>query len=162
MIVAKAKISSRNSSKYTAKTAGFSESRLSKAFVVLKYRTDLADLVISGAMPLDDAYDKAIESKQASLSEQAKMRRLQKNAPDLFDQVTDSRLSLLDTIGALDAREAQAKIERDRQRELNRARTQSLASVVISLTPGEETASVHAKALIETIDFEFLGAQTFR
>lgn len=71
------------------------------ALVVLDYAPDLADSVISGAMPLNDAYKVAQERKTAADSAEAQLAKLRVEAPDLADQVVEERLALREALAAL-------------------------------------------------------------
>lgn len=109
-----------------AEAAGLKAATLSKAITVEEYATDLAELVLSGARFLDDAYAEARRRKLAAESDaesdaralretNAKTARLREHAPDLADLVAEWRLSLDEAIDLLETREADARERRVRQ-----------------------------------------------
>jgi ParB-like chromosome segregation protein Spo0J len=101
----------------TAKASGISRSRIAYASVVIKEAPDLIDPVLAG-MGLDEAYEKAKDRKKDALSDEGKVKRLERNAPDLAEQVGNGKLTLTEALGALGARENEA-----REREKNRRET---------------------------------------
>ena len=86
--------------------------RISHARSVLKYAPDQADLVLSGAVSLDDAYRKAQESKNAANSVEQRFARLKSEWPDLATQVEEGRLALDEAIAAGGQREARIRAQR--------------------------------------------------
>ena len=54
-----------------------SAQRLSHARTVIKYAPDPADSVLSGATPLNEAYATAQERKQASVSTETRLAKIQ-------------------------------------------------------------------------------------
>lgn len=79
---------------------------ISRASVVLKYAPDLAEGVLAGIIPLNDAYETAQDRKKAAESSETRMADLRIDAPDLADQVAEERLTLPEALAALRAREA--------------------------------------------------------
>jgi ParB-like chromosome segregation protein Spo0J len=59
--------------------------RLSEARTVLHFAPELADQVLAGKLPLNDAYAEARARKAAAETRDEKMERLKKEAPDLAD-----------------------------------------------------------------------------
>jgi hypothetical protein len=105
-----------------AKVAGVSQGYVGHAAIVLQYCPDLAESVSRGDIALNEAYEKALTLKREAESDEGKMRRLRKQAPDLADQVTDEKLTLAEAIGALEARqyeEVQRKENLNQQRKLS-------------------------------------------
>jgi hypothetical protein len=102
-----AMVIARSGVKYLKNTGGPSKQRVSWARQVLGNAPDLVDAVLSGTQPLNDAYKVAQDRKQASKGETARLARLQAEAPDLADQVTDeqSPMTLGQAIGAYQERE---------------------------------------------------------
>jgi hypothetical protein len=94
-----------------------SRQSIAHADTVIDHAPDLADLVLSGDMALNDAYDDALENKKDAEEKRANRIRLKKLAPDLATLVDEERLSLSDAINALEARERQASEEADRNRQ---------------------------------------------
>lgn len=91
---------------------GLSGERIRQARTVLKYAPDQADLVLSGAVSLDDAYCKAQESKNAANSVEQRFARLKSEWPDLATQVEEGRLALDEAIAAGSQREARIRAQR--------------------------------------------------
>ena len=83
-----------------------SSGKLSQARTVLSYAPKLAPNVISGAMSLDQAYNKAKGEKAATENDEAKLAELRKTAPDLADLVVEERISLAAALKEIDEREA--------------------------------------------------------
>jgi len=96
---------------------------ITMAFLVFEHCQDLVGEVIRGdGKSLPEAYEKALERKRDAESDEGKMRRLRKQAPDLADQVTEEKLTLAEAIGALEARqyeEVQRKENLNQQRKLS-------------------------------------------
>lgn len=93
-------------------SAHLSYRRVQEARTVLKYAPDQADLVLSGAVSLDDAYCKAQESKNAANSVEQRFARLKSEWPDLATQVEEGRLALDEAIAAGSQREARIRAQR--------------------------------------------------
>jgi hypothetical protein len=83
MVAAKVCLFKRQPIREIEKKVGVSRGQIGYASIVLQYRADLADLVISGAMALNEAYEKAQDSKKTGESEESRTLRLQRGAPDL-------------------------------------------------------------------------------
>lgn len=88
-----------------ALTAGSSRARIKYCRQVLRWAPDLVDPVIAGAMPLDEAVQKAREQKASTESAAAQRELLRSVAPDLAARVADETLSLAEALGALRARQ---------------------------------------------------------
>jgi hypothetical protein len=71
-----------------------SKSQIVYASVVLEHAPDLADVVLAGSMPLNEAYAKAGERRANAETDQTRMGELGQNAPDLAELVTEERLPL--------------------------------------------------------------------
>ena len=93
----------------SAETAGFSQRRLNVAREVLRYSRPLAESVLKGITTLDDALAKVKAEQQYQSSDESKLARLQKSAPDLAEQVNEERLKINEAIAALQAREQEIK-----------------------------------------------------
>lgn len=115
-------------SQEVASQAGVSGSRISKASAVLDYAPELADLVISGATPLNQAYDVAKFRKQdgedaAKKAEReaaevaGRMEKLRRAEPDLADMVVEGQLTLAGAEG--EARERAEVRRKDRHSTTN-------------------------------------------
>lgn len=59
MVTAKARLLSNQTVRDAARVSGVSHARVVQSSVVLEYRSDLADDVIAGTLPLNDAYAQA-------------------------------------------------------------------------------------------------------
>lgn len=82
----------------------FSDVSISKARTVLAHAPDLADTVLSGAIPLNEAYQEALGRKKEKDSDEAQFSRLQKLDPDLANLVVEERLRLKEAVTTLDKR----------------------------------------------------------
>jgi ParB-like chromosome segregation protein Spo0J len=78
----------------TAKDAGINQQRISEAFTVLDFASDLADGVIDGTITLDAAHHQATERKRAKRFREIELQRLKETAPDLAARVAGDNLSL--------------------------------------------------------------------
>jgi len=74
---------------------------LSRARTVLRYAIDLRDPVLAGAMQLNAAADETIKRRDAVGSDEAKLRRLDAEAPDLATMVREERLTLVGALAEL-------------------------------------------------------------
>lgn len=96
----------------------FSGSRLSQARTVLRFgKEDMAPAVISGAMPLNEAYTEACRRRDAAGSKENQIAELRRIAPDLADMVEEERLSLGEARAAYDRRRAEAEAAERNKRE---------------------------------------------
>jgi len=86
-------------------TTGFSVERLKQARSVLRHSRTMAESVLKGIIPLDDALATVKREEQYQQGDEAKLARLQQAAPDLADQVNEERLKINEAIAALQARE---------------------------------------------------------
>lgn len=100
-------------SREIAERAGVSHPMVVWALAVRRY-PDLHSTVLAGGS-LKDAYDEAQERDRAEAERQAKVERLRASAADLAALVDEQRVSVDDAIAALNAREAEAFAERQRQ-----------------------------------------------
>jgi hypothetical protein len=75
------------------------------AFTVLRSTRSLAELVVKGIMPLNEALAKVRQEEQLLRSDGEKLKRLRRAAPDLAAQVIDERLKLDAAIATLDTRQ---------------------------------------------------------
>jgi hypothetical protein len=74
------------STRAAAKDAGTTHGYINHADVVLEYAPDLADAVLAGTKPLNGAYAEAQKRKADAESDDAKMKALRRDAPDLAEQ----------------------------------------------------------------------------
>lgn len=82
---------------------------LSMARTVLADSRALAEEVMSGAKFLDAAYQIAKAKLDANSAEEEKRQSVAQGAPDLYQLVQDSRMTLADALAALNERERKAK-----------------------------------------------------
>jgi ParB/RepB/Spo0J family partition protein len=140
-----------------AEEIGADRALVSRAKTVLGYALELADAVLGGATPLNEAYAIALERKKEAESTEGKMIRLREEASDLADQVTEESLTLEEALGALRARR---QAEERRLEEIRRQRDQAnrkLAQIIVLLNPGGGTPEKEADDLVELIDRETVG-----
>jgi hypothetical protein len=88
--------------------------RENEARFVLRYSRSLADLVIKGAVPLAEALATAKQRQAQSDSNEAKLRRLQLDAPDLAERVCDGSMNLDNAVAEQHAREDELREIRKR------------------------------------------------
>ena len=86
-----------------------SHTGIAKALVILQFAPDLEPLIMSGAMPLNEGYEKARERQIDANSDEALMFKLKRDAPDLANEVAEEKLSLIDAIKALEERNEQRR-----------------------------------------------------
>ncbi len=91
-----------------ASEMGVTQSRIAEATTILKHAAELADAVMAGTVPLNDAYAEAKQRKEAKASREEQAKRdardlalLRASAPDLADFVADERMSLREAIARL-------------------------------------------------------------
>lgn len=85
------------------------ENRLSQCRSVLRHSRDLAETVLSGVTPLDEALQKVVEEKTRAQGDGARMERLRRGAPDLAELVTEERMPLHEAIHVLNERESRRR-----------------------------------------------------
>lgn len=114
MAAAKTRLFLKNNQSEAAESAGTSQAQVAYADVVLDADSALADQVLAGVIPLNDAYTrvKAREKEARRLAEQRE--QLRSIAPDLDDQVSEEVLQLTE---ALDQARERDRIEKERQRD---------------------------------------------
>lgn len=103
----------KDGAKKGAETSSFSYRRVQEARIVLRHSRKLAEDVIKGTTPLDEALGIVKDEFQEASSKEAKMLRLQKYAPDLGDRVADEKLSLDEAIALLSERERRNRETRE-------------------------------------------------
>jgi ParB-like nuclease domain len=138
-----------------AKQAGVTHGYVNQASVVLQYRADLADDVMRGDLALKDAYEKAITSKKDAESDEGKMRRLRKQAPDLADQVTEEKLTLAEAVGALEARLNEERARERIAEEQRQLSTQHLETIVKLAQPHALSPQEKAERYLDLYDRKY-------
>lgn len=93
---------------------GISEQYVSRAKVVAEADSALADQVLAGVIPLNDAYKKIQDRKKEARRLAEQREQLRSIAPDLDDQVSEEVLQLTE---ALDQARERDRIEKERQRD---------------------------------------------
>lgn len=120
MVAAKAMVNKDYSQRDTAGLVGVNQSYVMQAGTVLDFASDLADSVVGGTMPLNDAYKTAQQRKKDVDTYESRLAKLRGQAPDLYDLVgsdSEDGMSLDEAEGALQARINNA---RSAARSLNR------------------------------------------
>jgi hypothetical protein len=109
MIIAQVCLVSKQTMREAAGQHGISAGRISQASLVIKHRADLVKSVISGVVPLDDAYRYAQESKAKTEEAERLLAELRDCAPDLADRVVDEDLTIHQAVKAWSDRETLRK-----------------------------------------------------
>ncbi|UPT99243.1 ParB N-terminal domain-containing protein [Bradyrhizobium barranii subsp. apii] len=112
--------------KKVPETGGFSRQRLGEARTVLAFSRELALKVRDGSVKLDQALATVAEARKAVETDEGKFARLDKEAPDLAELVTEDRMKLDEAIAALDARQRQAEAEEKNKREVEMRLSEAL------------------------------------
>jgi ParB-like nuclease domain len=100
----------------STETSGFSQQRLRAARQVLRYSREVAEEVRDGTKTLDEALVKVKTEQEYKDSGEYKLAQLEKNAPDLAEQVREERLSLNQAYAAFEEGEREAKaIEKEKR-----------------------------------------------
>jgi ParB-like chromosome segregation protein Spo0J len=94
MIIAQARLETKQTMREVAGQHGVSAALISQASLVIKHRADLIGPVVSGAVPLGDAYKYAQVGKAEAEEAERLMKELRDCAPDLADQVVDGELAV--------------------------------------------------------------------
>jgi hypothetical protein len=115
-------------------TSGFSSARLKQARAVRRHSLDLAAAVLKGSISLDNALGQVEEMRQQANSTEAKLKRLQKEAPDLAVRVAEDNLSIDEAITILHQREVDLRLIK----EAGRAAAESIFSFAVHV------ASIHS------------------
>src|SRR5258708_4749494 len=117
MIVAKARLETKQPVRLAAESAGLKANRVAYASTVLEFAPDLADAVTAGAAGLDEAYKIARDRKTAADSAEAQLERLRAEDPDLADKVVQGDLTLAGAWAERREREKAERIDREHGRE---------------------------------------------
>jgi len=138
MIAAQAQRVTRNVSlRGTADVTGLSRERIRLGSVVLEFAPDLTDNVVSGVMPLDEAYRIAQERKREAESDTAKLASLRNAYPELADRVTEGELTLNGALAEMRERQA------GRQRDIEQGRRMASSLVNDLMTAVNTIAIAH-------------------
>lgn len=95
---------------------------IGQALMVHKFAPDLVPLVISGALPLNEAYASARERKRSAAEKARKRERINREAPDLSARVDDEKdkLTLDEAVTLLDGRQTEEKRRAQEQEKIDR------------------------------------------
>lgn len=145
-----------------------SQTSLAKAVIVLRFAPELADAVMAGTMPLNDAYEKARKRKQAKEQQEkadqedaeaataeaeqraVRLAAMRKRYSDLYEQVTEERLSLGEAESIADTR------DRDRESRIKNAKW--TLNQILTLMWRSGNFDELAAELIESADPPNVGA----
>lgn len=83
-----------------------------EARAVLRWLPELADLVLAGTKPLNEAYQETQRLKEQTEAEPARLERLRDRAPDLAALVDEGRMSLAEGESAQATRATEERRER--------------------------------------------------
>lgn len=119
-----------------AKSADVAVGRVGQAETIRKWAPDLAEAVLSGAEPLNSAYDEARRRKAAATSTEAQMQRLRTKASDLAELVVEESLSLSEAMAVADTREKEEHEARVRMTRYFIESSEMLRSILWK-SPGE-------------------------
>jgi hypothetical protein len=121
------------------------KSKLSIARAVIAYAPELVEAVIHGGKSLDSAYEIAVDRKNGAASDEQKMERLRREAPDLAELVVEERMTAGEAIAALNKR-----IE-DHENE-QRTATFLLHQTLSGINPRTKPPDEWADEMLELID----------
>jgi len=136
-----------------AETAKFSHRRLNEARAVLRHPRKLAESVIAGTKSLDVALATVEKEKKENDSDEEKLTRLRRDAPDLADQVAEERLTIKEAIGALTEREKE-------KAQSEEAATSLVCRAVGILTPLEGSAKKYGTEIAGKMNPEYWKGET--
>jgi ParB-like chromosome segregation protein Spo0J len=105
MIAAKARLLNKQTQREVATAHSISAAAVAFADVVLAHAPDIADLVVSGTKPLNEAYEEARKRKRDAASDEAKMAKLRASRPDLAAQVVEESLTVTAAYAGMQADE---------------------------------------------------------
>lgn len=94
-----------------ARSAGTDEKYVRSAFTVLDFASDLADSVVGGTMPLNDAYKTAQERKRQVESDESKMAKLREADPDLAVLVDNDYRELSEALAEAENRKIVREVD---------------------------------------------------
>lgn len=112
MVMARLLETSKVTQQTASKQADISQQRISQARTILKHAPDLADSVISGFLPLDNAYEEARIRKGRADTYESRFNALKAEAPDLAELVVEERLGLEEAQVALGERKTRIQREK--------------------------------------------------
>jgi hypothetical protein len=84
-------------------------SAVSQARTVIKWLPEIADLVMAGTKPLNEAYQEAQRLKEQADAEPKRLERLRERASDLADLVAEGRMSLPEAESAYTTRQGEER-----------------------------------------------------
>jgi ParB/Sulfiredoxin domain len=137
-------------------TLGFSAMRLSQARAVLAYSRELALKVRDDSVKLDQALARVMDARKALDTEEGKLARLDKDAPDLADLVAEDRMKLDEAIAALDERVRIAKNEEANKREVQMRLSEALYRGAMAWASEEFVAEINERLANDDYRDEFI------
>ena len=140
MLIALGWSENKSSLRQQAAETEVARSRIMLARFIIKNAPDLVDLVLVDSLTLEQAYEKAQERKKAAQSDQAKTERLNKEAPDLAEQVSEGKLSLAEATGAFEARLKELKEAESAAHQSRRLKAQGIFQILTTLSIGPMTS----------------------
>lgn len=157
MAVAKARLFSNRSMRETAEIAGVSKARVVQASTVCDFAPDLADAVLAGVTPLNDAYAEARRRKEAAETDEAKFARLRDADADLADKVSEGDLTLVGALAELQERHRQEEERLREELEYRQRLSLRLDQMLIELDPMNVDPNDFARHFAEQSDASFLA-----
>ena len=137
-------------------SSAFSQKRLAQARSVLRHSRALANEVLAGRKPLNDAVKQVGDEQNASMTAGEQLATLRAMAPDLADLVEEERMVLAEAWAAWEQRkEKAAKLEANQRENLIRL-TQDAWNGITSWGTDTFIASLHARLADETFRAELL------
>jgi ParB-like nuclease family protein len=149
MAVARACLFSKQTMRSLADAARLSAARIAQAKTVVEFAPDLADAVLAGVTPLNDAYAEARRRKEAAESEEAKFARLQSDAPDIAAMVQEERLTLTGALAELQERNRQEEQRLREEIENRRLLSRQLDTAIRMFEPRNMDPSAVALHFLE-------------
>jgi len=141
-----AAVIARSDLPFHGETEGPSKGMVSRARTVREHTPELLASVISGAVGLREAYDKALVVKNAADSADAQLARLREAYPELANKVVEGELTLAGAQAEQRAREAQ----RESERRAGIANLRSVLTYLVSTSiPPADLAADYADVLDE-------------
>jgi hypothetical protein len=112
-----------------------SHQRVHQSLLVVQFAPDLADSVLAGATPLNDAYAEARRRKDAAETDEAKFARLRDADPDLAEKVSEGDLTLVGALAELQERHRQEEERLREELEYRQRLSRSLDNAMRTLDP---------------------------
>jgi hypothetical protein len=127
-----------------------SEARVSQSKTILKYRPDLADDVIAGTLPLNDAYAQAKARKDGKDTNDARMAILRAESPYYANEVAEERITLGQAWAAY---QEKLREEEDRRKRTTEDFSRTVTALWSHLTPDNDGR--YGRSVIENWDAKY-------